>query len=99
MMGTNAILLGTYLGICSHDQVLQLNDFVIDGGAVPLLNDVVCRPPFSFFGGLELLDPPRHLLNGHFLLPHHHRHCGQNGPIAAHQGLEQTQMQSRGAAW
>lgn len=86
-------MLGTYLGICPHDQVLQLDDFVIDGGAIPLLNDVVCRPSFSLFGGLELLDSPGNLLNGHLLLPHHHRHCGQNGPTAAHQGLEQAQTQ------
>lgn len=82
------MLPGTHLGICAHDQVLQLDDFVIDRGAIPLLDDVVCGPPFSFFGGLQLLDAPRYLFNGHFLLPHHHRHCGQNGPIAAHQSLE-----------
>lgn len=88
------ILLGTHLGISPHDQVLQLNDFVIDGGAIPLLDDVVCRPPFSFLGRLKLLDSPGDLLNGHLLLSHHHRHRGQNGPIAAHQGLEQTQGQN-----
>lgn len=83
----------TYLGVCPHDQVLQLDDLVIDGGTVPLLDDVVRRPSFSFFGWLELLDSPGDLLDGHFLLPHHHRHRGQDGPAAAHQGLGQAQAE------
>lgn len=37
-----------YLGIMPHDQVSELNDLVVDGGAIPLLNDVVGGPALPF---------------------------------------------------
>lgn len=37
----------TNLGVIPHDQVSELCDLVVDGGPVPLLNDVVGRPPLA----------------------------------------------------
>lgn len=83
-----ALIPHLYLGICPHDKVLQLNDFVIYGWPVTLFNDVVSCSPLSFFRWFWLLDTPRNLFDRHLFLPHHHRHCGQNGPIAPNEGLQ-----------
>lgn len=37
----------TNLRVIAHDQVSELHDFVVDGGPVPLLDDVVGRPPLA----------------------------------------------------
>lgn len=77
-----------YLGICPHDEVLQLNDLVIYRGSVTLFNDVVSCSPFSFFWWVWLLDTSRNLFDRHLFLSHHHWHCGQNGSIAPNKGLQ-----------
>lgn len=87
---TFALIPHLYLGICPHDKVLQLNDFVIYGRPVALFNYVVSCSPLSFFRWFRLLDTPRNLLDRDLFLSHHHRHCGQNGPIAPNKGLQRS---------
>lgn len=91
---TFALIPHLYLGICPHDKVLQLNDFVIYGWPVALFNDIVSCSPLSFFRWFRLLDTPRNLFDRHLFLSHHHRHCGQNGPIAPNEGLQRPHITS-----
>lgn len=77
-----------YLGICPHNEVLQLNDLIVYRWPITLLDDVVSCSPLAFFRWFWLLDTPGNLFDRHLFLPHHHWHRGQNGPIAPNKGLQ-----------
>lgn len=56
----------THLGVAAHDEVAQLQDLVVDGRAVALLDDVVCCASLPLFH-----DSSRSRGNSHTLIHGH----------------------------
>ena len=75
-----------YFGLSSGHQVLQLQDLVVDGGAVALLDGIVRRALLPFVRQAHGLAVDGDAVDGQLLAIHHNGHRSQNGS-PAHQGL------------
>lgn len=76
----------SYLSFSASHQIFKLHYFIIDGGAVALLDSVVRRALFPFVWIPQWLPSDGDAVDGQLLGVHHHRHCCQYS-APTHKGL------------
>lgn len=76
----------SYLGLRTRHQVFELDDFVIDGGAVALLDGIVSGALLPLVWLADWLSTDSNAVDWQLLSVHHDRHCSQDG-APAHKSL------------
>lgn len=85
--------LSPHLGLCAGHQVLELDDFVVDGRAVALLDGVVGRALLALGRQASRLAADGDAVDGDLVGVHHDGHRGQDGS-SSHEGLEKQKESS-----
>lgn len=76
----------SHLGLSASHQIFELNDFVINGRAVALLDGVVGRALLSLVLLASWLAADGDAVDGQLVSIHHDGHSGQDG-ATTHKGL------------
>ena len=72
----------SYLGLSTSHQVFELQNFVVDGGAVALLDGVVSSALLPLVGQTKRLTADGDAVDWELVSIHHDWHGGQDGAIA-----------------